>query len=118
MPITLPTWRVVLNMPDAAPAIRGLMSRMATVVIGANVQPMPMPATSCGAKKSYQAEVGCAMSASQPMPTEKQASPVIRMYLPPMRSDSRPATGAMNIAMTEAGASVRPALRAEKPSTD
>ena len=59
-----------------------------------------------------------ACSATQPIPAPNSASPDIRMYLPPIRSVNRPATGAMNIDSTEAGAMVRPAFSAEKPSTD
>jgi hypothetical protein len=40
------------------------------------------------------------------------------MNLPPIRSVIRPATGATNIETSEAGAIVRPAFSAEKPSTD
>ena len=40
------------------------------------------------------------------------------MYLPPILSVIRPATGATNIEISEAGAMARPALSAEKPSTD
>ncbi len=40
------------------------------------------------------------------------------MYLPPILSVSRPATGATTIDSSEAGAMVRPARSAEKPSTD
>jgi len=51
-------------MPDAAPAIRGSTSRMAPVVIGGNVPPMPRPATIIGARKSchpvHQGEVPAA----------------------------------------------------------
>src|SRR5215472_6765722 len=89
-----------------------------TVIIGANVQPMPMPATNCGARKSYQAELVCAMMAMLPMPPAKSTRPTIKMYLPPIRSDIRPATGATNMETSEAGAIVRPALSAENPSTD
>lgn len=42
----------------------------------------------------------------------------IRMNLPPMRSDIRPATGARNIDTIEDGAITRPASSALKPSTD
>ena len=58
VPMTEPTWRTVLIMPDAAPAIRGSTSRIATVVIGANVPPMPRPATIIGARKSCRRECG------------------------------------------------------------
>jgi len=82
------------------------------------VKAMPMPATTCGRRKAYQAELGWAISAIEPMPPANSTRPSIRMYLPPIRSDIRPATGATNIETSEAGAIVRPALSAEKPSTD
>ena len=91
---------------------------MATVVMGAKVQPIPTPATMKLGRNAYQAESGCAIAAAQPIPTPNSTSPVIRMYLPPTRSDRRPAMGAVNIASTEAGARVRPAFSAEKPTTD
>ena len=40
------------------------------------------------------------------------------MYLPPILSTIRPATGATNMDISEAGAMVSPAFSAEKPSTD
>ena len=40
------------------------------------------------------------------------------MYLPPILSVSRPATGATNIDTSEAGAIVRPAFSAVNPRTD
>src|ERR1039457_5900466 len=96
VPITRPTWRTVFSTPDAAPAIRGSMFRMAVVTIGANVQPMPNPATISAGRKSYHAELGFAIRTAQPIP----------------------APGATNIEMSEAGAIVRPAFSAEKPRTD
>ncbi len=118
VPRTRPTCRTVFSTPDAAPAIRGSMLRMAMVVSGANVQPIPTPATSRQGRNTYQADVGVAMKPSQPIPTANRNRPVIRMYLPPILSVIRPATGATNIAITDAGAMVSPAFSAEKPSTD
>src|SRR5215469_17611656 len=117
-PITDPTWRLVFSKPEAAPATGGSMSRMATVVMGGNTHPMPAPATRNGGRKSYHAELGVAISAAQPMPEANRTRQVIRMYFPPVRSDSLPAAGATNMVMPVAGASVRPAFRAEKPRTD
>ena len=118
VPITRPVCRTVFSTPDAAPAIRGSISRMATVTNGANVHPMPNPATISAGRKSCHAELGRAISAVQPMPAANRVRPDIRMYLPPIRSVIRPATGATNIEMSEAGAIVRPAFSAEKPRTD
>ena len=42
----------------------------------------------------------------------------MRMYLPPMRSANRPAKGAVNIDVSDMGAKVKPAARAEKPRAD
>ena len=58
VPITRPTCRMVLSTPDAAPAMRGSMLRMATVTIGAKMQPMPSPATIKGATKTGHEERG------------------------------------------------------------
>ena len=82
---------------------------MATVVSGAKMQPMPIPATISGGRKEYQTELGVAIQAAHPIPIANSVRPVIRMYFPPMRSASRPANGAMNTEMIDAGASVRPA---------
>ena len=71
-----------------------------------------------GARKLIQVESGPAMKAMLPMPIVNSVIPVMRMYLPPMRSDSRPAKGAVNIEVSDMGARVRPATRAEKPRTD
>jgi len=118
VPMTEPTWRVVLSTPEAAPAIFGSTSLIAVVVIGGNVPPMPRPATIIGARKSYQAECGVAISTAQPMPSANKLRPVSRMYLPPILSVSRPRPGARMIITTEEGAMVRPAFSAEKPSAD
>jgi len=118
VPITEPTCRTVFSMPEAAPAIRGSTWRMATVVSGANVPPMPRPATTSGARKSCQVEVGVAIRTAQPIPMANSESPVTRMYLPPILSVSRPRNGAAAIITSEDGAMVRPAFSAEKPSAD
>ena len=91
---------------------------MAVVVSGANVQPMPTPATISGARKSYQVECGLATSTTQPIPTANSDSPHIKMYLPPTLSVSLPTPGARMMLISEAGISVSPAFRAEKPSAD
>ena len=118
VPITRPTCRTVFSTPDAAPAMRGSMLRMATVIIGAKMQPMPNPATTRGATNMGHEESGCAISASQPMPTPNRIRPDMRMYLPPILSVIRPATGATNMDTSEAGAMTSPAFSAEKPRTD
>jgi hypothetical protein len=91
---------------------------MATVVIGANTQPMPTPAMASAGRKSYHWEVGVASPMVQAMPPANRNSPVIRMNLPPILSVRRPATGATNIDTSEAGAIVRPAFSAVNPRTD
>ena len=118
VPMTRPTCLTVFSTPDAAPAICGSMFRMAVVTSGANTQPMPNPATSSGARKLCQEDVGVAISASQPMPAPNRISPLIRMYLPPILSVIRPATGATTTEISDAGASARPAFSAEKPRSD
>ena len=66
------------------------MLRMATVVSGANVMPMPAPATMAGTRKVSQVESGPATTVSVPNPMAKTKTPVIRMYLPPTRSAMPP----------------------------
>ena len=92
--------------------------RIATVVIGAKVIPMPSPATIAGARKLIQVESGPATNAMVPMPIVNSVIPAIRMYLPPTRSARRPANGAVTIEVSDIGASVNPATRAEKPRAD
>ena len=98
--------------------MRGEMLRIATVVMGAKVMPMPAPATIAGTRKLIHVESGPATNVSVPNPMAKTEIPVIRMYFPPMRSAIRPAKGATSIEVTDIGARVRPAVRAEKPRTD
>ena len=105
-----------MSTPEAAPASLGSTSRMAVVVSGANVPPMPMPATISGARKSCHAECGPATRTAHPMPAANRVRPQVRMNLPPILSVSRPRKGAAKIMTTEAGAMVRPAFSAEKPS--
>ncbi len=94
------------------------MFRMATVISGAKMQPRPRPATISGARRLGQLVLGVAISAIQPMPTPNRVSPDIRMYLPPILSVIRPATGATNNETSEAGAMASPAFSAENPRTD
>ena len=68
--------------------------------------------------KACQVEWVVAMAAVRPKPIANSISPDIRMYLPPIRSVMRPATGATNMETIDAGAMVSPALSAEKPSAD
>src|SRR5712692_5172865 len=118
LPMAAPSWRVVLRIPDAAPDICGEMLRMATVVIGAKVMPMPTPATIAGARKLIQVEAGPATYVSQTKPTVNSEMPVVRMYLAPTLSAYRPANGAVNMDVRDIGARVSPAVSAEKPRTD
>jgi hypothetical protein len=53
-----PSCRIVFSTPDAAPATRGEMLRIATVVMGANVRPIPMPETMVGTRKVDHVELG------------------------------------------------------------
>ena len=91
---------------------------MATVVIGAKVIPIPAPATIAGSRKVSHVESGPATNANVPKPMANSEMPVVRMYLPPIRSASLPANGAKTIEVRDIGASVRPAVSAEKPRTD
>ena len=91
---------------------------MATVVSGANVQPMPTPCHDLRGQEVIPGRVDLRDEHDPAHPGgEARTSPLIRMNLPPIRSVMRPAAGATNIAISEAGASVSPALSAEKPST-
>jgi hypothetical protein len=56
--------------------------------------------------------------AIQPSPKASTNMPVATIHLLPTRSDSIPATGAAKMMITDMGAMTRPALMAEKPSTD
>jgi len=104
--------------PDAAPAIRGSTLCIATVCSGANVMPMPKPATMRPGSRCQRVLLGWDEAIRMPMPVENRLSPTNRIHLPPNRSDSRPANGAITIAISDIGAVVRPACSAESPSTD
>ena len=90
VPITVPTWRTVLSTPDAAPAICGLTLRMAVVVIGANVRPCRCPATISGGRKSCHGSWVRPPAPPSPCRPANRVRPLIRMYLPPILSVSRP----------------------------
>src|SRR5207245_11315402 len=93
-------------------------SRMPTVVIGAKTHPMPSPASMSGAMKVSQPDSSDANAKTSPVPEAKSSSPAMRKYLPPKRSASRPENGATNIETNDIGATARPALRQDMPSTD
>src|SRR5258708_18876722 len=88
---------MLLRMPDAAPDICGEMLRMATVVMGEKVIPIPAPATIAGARKLIHVESGPATYVIQTKPTVNKEMPVVRMYLAPTLSAYRPAKGAVNM---------------------
>ena len=58
-----------------------------------------------------------AVATTMPMPVAHSDRPATRMYLPPKRSDIRPANGAVNIDTSDIGANARPACSALSPST-
>src|SRR5260370_39713060 len=105
-------------MPDAAPDICGEMLRMATVVMGAKVIPIPAPATIAGARKLIHVESGPATYGIQTKPTVNKEMPGVRMYLAPTLSAYLPAKGAVNIDVRDIGARASPAFSAENPRTD
>src|SRR5258708_34957209 len=109
---------LVLSAADADPAIRGSMFRIATVVTGANVIPIPAPAMVAGTRKLVHVESGPATHARLPIPIVNRTLPVSRMYLPPTLSAKRPANRAVNIEVSDIGGSVRPATSAEHPRAD
>ena len=118
LPTTAPSWRIVLKTPDAAPVSRGVTSRIAIVVIGAKTQPIPRPASISGGTNVCQLESGDASQKRRPVPVAKRTRPVMRKYLPPNRSTSRPEKGATTIETSDSGATVKPAESADIPSTD
>ena len=65
----------MFSTPDAAPAIRGSMFRMATVTIGAKMQPIPIPATISAGRNAYQADVVVASGPPSPHPGAEQRQP-------------------------------------------
>src|SRR2546423_789669 len=91
---------------------------MVTVVIGAKVQPRPIPARISGKVKVDSPLFSDATQTTSPIPAAKQVRPNIRIYFPPTRSVARPDKGATSIEVSGMGASVSPALSALKPSTD
>ena len=84
----------MLRIPDAAPDICGEMLRMAIVVMGAKVMPIPAPATIAGPRKLIQVESGPATNVSQAKAMVNREMPVVRIHLPPTLSANRPANGA------------------------
>ena len=116
--MTDPSWRVVFNTPEAAPAIAGLISRMATVVMGAKTSPRPTPVSTKGKMKMPWAEVVVASAVTIAAPAPKRARPAISRYFPPKRSARRPAKGATIPAVRDMGANVKPDCNADMPSTD
>src|SRR5260370_12395162 len=91
------------------------MLRIATVVIGAKVIPMPAPATIAGARKLIHVESGPATYVIHTKPTVNREMPVVRMYLAPTLSAYRPAKGPKNMDVRDMGASLTPPLNAQKP---
>src|ERR1700736_3756424 len=77
--------------------------------------PMPSPAMMSAGRKVYQCESVSATMTIRPMPAANRTRPIIKMYLPPMRSASHPALGAVTMAMSDIGTSVRPAWSAVMP---
>src|ERR1700760_2504986 len=116
LPRAEPVWRVVLSTPEAAPAWAGSTLRVAIVCIGDMVKPTPRPGIPKPGPRSYQWEAGPATRQIEIRPVAYRVNPVISRYLPP-RSASLPTNGAENPEASEAGAMVRPALIALKPST-
>ena len=118
LPIAPPTCLTVFSTPDAAPAICGFTLRIATVVRGAKVMPSPNPASAAGPQKVAWVAFKEITITTSPIPAAKKVSPATRMYLPPNRSDIRPAMGATTIETSDIGRKVSPAFSAENPRTD
>src|ERR1700724_3291210 len=91
---------------------------MATVVSGAKVPPRPAPASGAGPQNVACVALREISMTANPSPAAKQTSPVKRIHFVSSRSDRRPATGATTVDTRAIGTKVRPAFKAEKPSTD
>ena len=88
------------------------MLRIATVVIGAKVMPMPAPAMIAGHQEVDPRRVRAGDDRRvRLIPIVNSVMPVIRMYLPPIRSARRPAKGATTIDVSDIGARVSPAVQ-------
>ena len=107
--MTAPSCRVVLMMPDAAPAMRGSTSRIAIVCSGANVMPRPKPATIRPGSRPTCERVDVRRGDQDAHAAGEQADADEQDPLAADRSAKRPATGATNIEISDIGAVVRPA---------
>src|SRR5262249_40808738 len=112
------TWRPVLNRPDAAPVIAGLMSRRATVIDGAVRKAIPTPATMNGSAKVGQVAVVLETRAKLTSPRPYNREPSVSTKRQPIRSVTRPAIGAPTASDSAKGSVVSPALTADMPRTD
>jgi hypothetical protein len=99
--------------PEAAPASAIGTPRMVSVAIGAQIPPIPRPMMAIAGMNDGQSESVLDCATRIPAPRPYSARPVIRMYLPPTRSDIFPANGASTRAITDIGARISPALMAE-----
>src|SRR5262249_31966231 len=79
LPIALPIWRLVFSVPEAAPLMTGGTSRIASVVRGAMVQPIPRPVTASGSANVNEVDVTDSTRARPASPAPKTTKPSIRM---------------------------------------
>src|SRR5690606_25571350 len=117
-PITPPTWRVVLNAPAPAPAVRSSRPEVARLASGENTQPVPMPNSVMGSTTVTTGTSGPTTAASQPIATARTPNPVATTHLAGTRSDSRPASGAMIPDTSDPGRLTSAAFSGDRPRMD
>ena len=112
MPVAIPTWRNVLLMPEAIPALRGSTTLTDVEASGALTSPIPMPPAIKPASKVVQLEprvIPCISRRATPI----TASPPPSRILTGIRVESLPAIGATTNETNERGRKITPVLTAE-----
>ncbi len=112
-PSTPPSSRIAFVAPDAWPASSGCTLLSTALAAGANTSAMPVPAMMNGITSSPYGTVGLEMLASHPIAPACSVRPVTISGRDPIRSDSSPAIGAMNIGMIVQGSVRSPASSGE-----
>ncbi len=117
-PMTPPTWRLVLNAPAPAPAVRASSPDVARLDSGENVRPVPTPNSAIGHSSAYGDRSGSSTAASHSTAPAMAANPAATTHLAGTRSDSRPANGATTPDTSEPGIITRAALIGVRPRID
>ena len=100
-------------MPDALPISSGDTAlRTAVGTVGSAIE-MPMPATSSATVSSTQLALREPRAATQMKPSACRVSPRTMIGRRPMRSESAPASGEMNIGVAKNGSSRSPVATGE-----